>query len=121
MKSLDKTKRAVEGVLDKWKRSVETVQINIHGLRVEGFDHEPIFDEDGVVELLEDSKAKFRLFGEGLSGNVHLAFTTIADARGRICEFPSSEIFQVSSMYFGYGTVKSEKEVALNFSLRVFN
>lgn len=84
--------------LDKTKRAVEDVQIEIHGLRVESSDYDPTFGDDGIVQLLAHTTARIRLFGVGLSSNVLVAFTT-TEAEGGICEFPSAEVFRVSLNY----------------------
>ncbi|KAK6635699.1 hypothetical protein RUM44_000953 [Polyplax serrata] len=80
--------------LDKRKRAVEDVQIVIHGMRVENAENSASFGEDGVVELLAHSMCNVRLFGQGLTESLHLAFTTTETDDG-FCEFPSSEIFRV--------------------------
>lgn len=89
-------------LLDKRKRADEEAQISINGLRIESSDYDPKY-EDGVIFLLAQTKAKFRLFGEGLTSNMQIAFTTIEAEGGGICEFPSADIFKVRLKFDVYG------------------
>lgn len=72
---------------------------HIEGLRVEKADKEPTYSEEGIPQILVESKAVIRLFGTGITKDTLIGFTNVPAKRGTICDKVKIE-FQVSIMEF---------------------
>lgn len=72
------------------KSSQIGLDIRIDGLRVESADREPNYDEDGVPEIMSDTRVRFRFFGSGFSNRTVVTLTEEKNVRGGSCMMTAS-------------------------------
>lgn len=69
--------------------------IRIDGLRVESADRDPNYDEDGVPEIMSETRVRFRFFGEGFSNRTVVTLTEVKNVYGGSCILPASGQYRV--------------------------
>ncbi|KAJ8985325.1 hypothetical protein NQ317_008355 [Molorchus minor] len=74
--------------------------LRVMGIRLEAAATEPEFDENGVPDLLANSEHTIRLFGEGFTPNMTIAFTTERKNYSDHCEVITARGFHIESGSF---------------------
>lgn len=69
--------------------------IRIDGLRVESSDREPNYDENGVPEIMSDTRVRFRFFGEGFTNRTIVTLTEVSNVYRGSCILPASGQYRV--------------------------
>lgn len=81
---------AIQGLDDH-----QSLLVRVEGIRIERADKDPSYTEEGIPELLADTKTTIRLFGTGLSNQTVIAFTNIPGDRGDFCDKVGAAEYQV--------------------------
>lgn len=80
-------------------RDVRNERLEIEALRVEHADRDPSFSDDGIPELLAETEAILRIFGNGLTEDTLITFTHQSGAYGGPCQFPVTQSFKVGAIF----------------------
>lgn len=83
---------------------VDPNKLKIEGLRIESSEKGTDI-EDGIPDIISDSKAVIRVFGTGLTENTVITFTHETNTYGGSCQLPSTEKFKVNIFFYFVGNM----------------
>lgn len=110
---------------------VDPNKLKIEGLRIESSEKGTDI-EDGIPDIISDSKAVIRVFGTGLTENTVITFTHETNTYGGSCQLPSTEKFKVNIFFLFcwkyvlgacvvYALVDDRETAGKAFNLRFYN